>query len=91
MPKEKSNTEKACFNKDYSLNGLCFEMGRFTYRIIETKYGENKKTINALDLLQNTTSKQTKQYKRSELIKVLKKYKAKLKDYVSETMETRRN
>lgn len=82
MLKEKSNTEKACFNKDYSLNGLCFEMGKFVYRIIETKKGIDWKTVNAIDILQNTTTKQKKQYKRTELIKVLKKHKAKLKDYV---------
>lgn len=74
--------EKPCYNKDLSLNGLCFEMGRFKYRIIETKYGADYKARNALDLVQNTTSKQTKQYKRTELINVLKKYKAKLINYV---------
>lgn len=83
MLKEKLNTKKPCYNKDYSLNGLSFKMGRFVYRIIETKKGVDYKVKNAIDIVQNTTSKQTKQYKRTELINVLKKYKAKLTDYVS--------
>lgn len=80
MPKEKLNIKKPCFNKDYSLNGLYFEMGKYTYKIIETKYGSDKKVTNALDLVKNTTSNQTKQYKRLDFIKVLKKYKAKIKN-----------
>lgn len=80
MPKEKLNIKKPCYNKDYSLNGLYFEMGKYTYKIIETKRGQSGKVYSCIDTLQNTKTKQKKTYTRKELIEVLKKYKAKLKN-----------